>query len=364
MAKKIQLKVFYTWGEQSLTIYDYGFGQSIKWDIPLLDGYDYQFLENVSKEPGTHHFSGIINPTLLREVRDFEPNAILIYGWAWKSHLKTLRFFKGKIPIYFRGDSTLLDQQKDFRGLLRKLFLKWVYSHVDKAFYVGNANKKYYNHLGLTEEQLVFAPHAIDNHRFGKIEQQKTNKIREKLYISSSSIIVLFAGKLEPKKAPFLLLKAFKQLANLDVHLLFVGNGELEKELKTMAGNLSNVHFIDFQNQSEMPAIYQTCDLFCLPSKGPKETWGLAVNEAMAAGKAVLVSTKTGCASDLVKPGVNGEIFKSDDVNDLTQKLKELTSSKRKLVELGIQSLKIIKDWTFDRQVKAMVDTVYNDDAK
>lgn len=364
LAKEIQLKVFYTWGEQSMIKYDQGFNQQIEWDIPLLDGYDYQFLVNISKNPGTHHFKGINNPGLLSAVQDFEPNVILIFGWAWKSHLKALRFFKGKIPIYFRGDSTLLDQQKNFKSLLRKLFLKWVYSHVDKVFYVGNANKSYYSQFGLKEKQLVFAPHAIDNNRFGKIDPQETTEIREKLAINQNSILILFAGKLESKKTPNLLLKTFKQLSNPYLQLLFVGNGELEKELKITAGNFSNIHFMDFQNQSKMPAIYQVCDLFCLPSKGPNETWGLAVNEAMAAGKAVLVSTKVGCAADLVKPGINGEVFKSNNLNDLMQKLKELTKNKEKLIEMGIQSQKIIQDWSFEKQVKAIVDTIYKNNEK
>ncbi|QNN43017.1 glycosyltransferase family 4 protein [Pedobacter roseus] len=361
LAKKTQLKVFYTWGEQSMVKYDKGFAKQIEWDIPLLDGYDYQFLVNASKDPGTHHFNGIINPGLQSTVKYFEPDAILIYGWAWKSHLKALRFFKGKIPIYFRGDSTLLDKQKNFKGLLRKLFLKWIYSHVDKAFYVGSANKNYYSQFGLKEKQLFFTPHAIDNSRFGKTDRQETIKIREKLSIGTDGILILFAGKLEPKKAPDLLLKALKQLANPKLQLLFVGNGELEKELKLMADNLTNVHFMDFQNQSKMPAIYQACDLFCLPSKGPNETWGLAVNEAMAAGKAVLVSTKVGCAVDLVKPGINGEVFRSNDLDELMQKLGELTDSKEKLTKMGIQSQQIIQNWSFEKQVKAIVDTIYSD---
>ncbi|WP_316824782.1 glycosyltransferase family 4 protein [Pedobacter miscanthi] len=364
LAKKTQLKVFYTWGEQSMVKYDKGFAKQIEWDIPLLDGYDYQFLANTSKDPGTHHFNGIINPGLVSAVQDFEPNAILIYGWAWKSHLKALRFFKGKIPIYFRGDSTLLDQQNNFKNLLRKIFLKWIYSHVDKAFYVGSTNKNYYSQFGLKEKQLIFAPHAIDNNRFEKIDQQETIKIRKKLSIGADSILILFAGKLEPKKAPDLLLKALKKLANPNLQLLFVGNGQLQKELKTTAGNFSNIHFMDFQNQSKMPAIYQACDLFCLPSKGPNETWGLAVNEAMAAGKAILVSTKVGCAVDLVKPGINGEVFKSNDLDDLMQKLTELAESKEKLTKMGIQSQQIIQNWSFEKQVEAIVNTFYNKNAK
>lgn len=56
----LSVKVFYTWGKQSIEPkYDPGFGKTIQWDIPLLDGYNYEFLENISKAPGSSHFNGI-----------------------------------------------------------------------------------------------------------------------------------------------------------------------------------------------------------------------------------------------------------------------------------------------------------------
>lgn len=400
LAQKIQLRVFYTLGEQSVSQYDHGFGQQIEWDIPLLAGYDYQFLENISKNPGTHHFNGIINPGICEAVQDFKPEAILIYGWAWKSHLNALRFFKGKAPVYFRGDSTLLDQQKSFRRLLRKYFLKWIYNHIDKAFYVGTANKAYFKHFGLKENQLLLAPHAVDNDRFGKENITEAQTLRTQLHIKSDEILILFAGKFESKKNPELLLNAFIDLDLKKTHLLFVGNGVLEENLKRKVEELGvsgeglaekvkfeyaqdnsninselkverweesvkkRIHFMDFQNQSQMPMVYQACDLFCLPSKGPGETWGLAVNEAMAAGKAVLVSDKVGCAADLVNPGVNGQVFTSGDLTDLKQKLKVLTENKTKLAQMGLASQEMIKDWSFKKQVNQIVEAIQNKHAK
>ncbi len=62
----ISIKVFYTWGEAVLQKkYDPGFGKTIEWDIPLLEGYEYTFVENTAKKPGSHHFSGIDNPRLI-----------------------------------------------------------------------------------------------------------------------------------------------------------------------------------------------------------------------------------------------------------------------------------------------------------
>jgi glycosyltransferase involved in cell wall biosynthesis len=107
------------------------------------------------------------------------------------------------------------------------------------------------------------------------------------------------------------------------------------------------IHFIDFQNQSFMPVLYQACDLFCLPSRS--ETWGLSVNEAMACGKAILASDKVGCVPDLILEGKNGMTFRQGDANDLARALKELTSSKEILANFGARSREIITDWTFEK---------------
>src|SRR4051794_34919717 len=78
--KKIETMIFYTWGEQSQQKFDPGFNQTIQWDIPLLDGYPYTWVENISAEPGTHHYKGIVNPGLIQQVKDWKPDAVLIVG--------------------------------------------------------------------------------------------------------------------------------------------------------------------------------------------------------------------------------------------------------------------------------------------
>jgi len=364
LAKYCDLKVFYTWGEKGVEAkYDPDFKQHIEWDIPLLARYNYAFLNNTAKDPGSHHFNGIVNPTLISSIKNFDPAAILIYGWAYQSHLSALRYFKGRIPIWFRGDSILIDEQKGLKQLLRGLFLKWIYGHVDKAFYVGTANKAYFEKFGLKPKQLVFAPHAIDNDRFATDRSRESHILREQLNIKTNDILILFAGKLEPKKNPALLLTAFLELDIENVHLLFVGNGKLENVLKSKvkkdastALSMTYVHFMDFQNQSQMPAVYQACDLFCLPSKGPGETWGLAVNEAMACGKAILVSNKVGCAPDLVKDGVNGKVFEANNLSDLKSKLQNLVKDKARLAIMGLESKKMIQHWSFELQIKQIVN--------
>jgi hypothetical protein len=191
LAQHIELKVFYTWGKNSVEKYDPGFGKRVQWDIPLLEGYVYQFLENTSTEPGSHHFKGIKNPTVINELLDYNPGAILVIGWGYSSHLKVMRYFKGKIPIYFRGDSTLLDNghrgiTNKIKRLARRIFLIWVYSYVDKAFYVGEESKAYFKWALLKESQLVFSPHSIDNTRYAIEYTERVNELRKSFCFSDS----------------------------------------------------------------------------------------------------------------------------------------------------------------------------------
>jgi glycosyltransferase involved in cell wall biosynthesis len=360
LAKYCDLKVFYTWGIDGVKEkYDPDFKKSIAWDIPLLDGYVYEFLENIAPDPGSQHFNGIDNPTIVEHIKEFNPNAILVYGWAYKSHLKVIRYFKGRIPLWFRGDSNLLDKKAGFKNYIRFIFLTWVYYHIDIAFYVGTANKSYYRRFGLTSKQLIFAPHAIDNNRFSANHREEAQQIRKSLNILPEETLILFVGKMEKKKDPRILLSAFTELKNTNAHLLFVGDGELREELEAVvtSENLpATIHFMDFQNQSRMPIIYQSCDLFCLPSKGPEETWGLAVNEAMAAGKAILVANVVGCASDLVKNERNGYIFEAGNLGDLKNKLTSLLADKCALNEMGRESAKVIKEWSIEMQAKIIIE--------
>jgi glycosyltransferase involved in cell wall biosynthesis len=354
LAKQVNLQVFYTWGESSMKKFDPGFGKVIEWDIPLLDGYNYKFVENISKEPSSSHFKGIINPSLISELASFKPDAILIIGYAYHSHLQVLKHFKNKVSLWFRGDSHLLNAQSKLKSIPKWFYLKWIYSHVNKALYVGTNNKAYFKKYGLKEKKLKFAPHAIENQRFKIDKTEEATALRKHLNIQQDDILILFAGKLEPKKNPAFLLNNFLEMiaeqrfANL--HLLFVGNGVLESHLKQKAGQHKQIHFLDFQNQTQMPAVYQSCDIFCLPSQGPGETWGLAVNEAMASGKAILVSDKVGCAKDLVQDNVNGLVFKSNDGENLKQKMGQLAAAN--LQAMGAASRSIISNWTIEAQVE------------
>jgi glycosyltransferase involved in cell wall biosynthesis len=190
-----------------------------------------------------------------------------------------------------------------------------VYRHVDVAIAVGSNSREYFAWCGIPRSRIAIAPHSVDTDRFGAnsaIDQRRAEEWRLSLGIKPDAVVFLYAGKFQHKKDPGLLLEAFNLLPT-GSQLVYVGSGELETAIRARAQTRTDVHFLPFQNQSVMPTVYRLADVFVLPSRGPGETWGLALNEAMASGRAIIASSKVGGARDLIQQGENGWIFESGD---------------------------------------------------
>jgi len=319
---KIEITVYYTLSQSAKIINDKKFGRQINWDIPLLEGYHFKFIKNISPIPDSNGFFGVINKGLMNEIAHNKYDAVLVYGWHHWSHFLLMQTLSSKQKIYFRGDSILLDKPNWFKEILKKVFLRFTYKNVNKAFYVGIRNKEYMLSYGIKNKDLIYAPHVVDNDRFtlekGKIITKSIEK-RTVLGFSPTDIVFIYTGKFYRLKRLDLLIKVFKTIPNKNMKLLLVGNGEDELKLKNMAINDERIIFESFKNQSEMPWVYRIGDVFVLPSES--ETWGLSVNEAMVCGIPAIVSSSCGCAPELIIEGETGYVFKVNNEDELRTKM-------------------------------------------
>ena len=334
----LAIKVFFTWHAGQAALEDRGFKTPVLWDIPLTKGYECELVPNVSLGPGTHHFLGLRNPSLVERVTVWRPDVVHITGWAWLSHFLALRAFNRKgIPTLFRGDSHLLDsRQIGPRWWVKHALLKRVFSWPAGFLVTGAANRTYYEAFGVAPDRLFPCPHSIDVDRFAEpadMLEQKAAQWRQQLGIASDRCVLLFAGKFERRKRPIELMRAVQALTNLEAVLVMVGSGKLDAEVKAIAtADPDRFRVLPFQNQSQMPAVYRLGDLFVLPSAFG-ETWGLAVNEALACGRPVLVSDRVGCAVDVVAASC-GRIFSWADPLALLRALNEMLEDQNKLLEM------------------------------
>ena len=313
------VRVFYLWDAGVTPKQDPQFNRTIVWDVDLLSGYEHEFVPNLSKSPGTERFNGLRNPGLMRRLDEWKPDAILLFGYAYQSHLQVILWaWRTGRPLLFRGDSHFLGRNPPYG--FRRMIMRSIFRRFAAVTYVGKANHDYFRALGVPESRLHFAPHAVDHQLFNPdiVEHhQRAAALKMDLGISQDTVVVLFAGKLIPSKQPRLLLDAFLELAPKKNALVFVGDGAEKAALLAQANAFgatgASVFFVPFTNQSDMPSRYLAASIFVLPSKGLHETWGLAVNEAMQMGVPCLVSDRVGCQQDLVTDGETGWVFPSEE---------------------------------------------------
>jgi glycosyltransferase involved in cell wall biosynthesis len=346
----VELKVFFTWHAGTQAVADRGFRRPIAWDIPLAHGYEFELVPNVSADPGTHAFFGLNNPSLVNRVVAWRPEVVHVSGWAWLSHAQALHGLHGRrVRTLFFGDSHLLDaRQSGPRWWLKQALLRRVFSWADGFLVVGSANRAYYERFGVAPAKLHPCPHSIDVGRFAEPAanlEQEAARWRRELGISAGQTVLLYAGKFEPKKCPVELMRAVARWRESGFVLVLVGGGELQAEVDAVAAaDPSRFRVLPFQNQSRMPVVYRLADIFVLPS-AYGESWGLAVNEALACGRPVVVSDRVGCAADVVDPTC-GRIFPSDDWTGLEKAVDALVKNADKLA--GMRRAASARAWSFD----------------
>ncbi|ORE91073.1 group 1 glycosyl transferase [Stappia sp. 22II-S9-Z10] len=300
------------------------FGAAFSWDVDLTGGFSSSVLDNVAPDPDVDRFAGADTPGIGARLDAFRPDAVLSFGWYLKSFVQGIAAAKLRgIPVAVRGDSILprthTGGPKPFaKALAYPLLLR----ALDAAFYVGAESRAYYRHFRYPEARLFFSPHAVDTEFFAERATEGARAaLRAHLAIPPAASVVLFAGKLVAHKQPLTVVEATARLAadGLASHVLVAGSGALEGEVAARAAALGlPLHMLGFRNQSEMPEAYAAADVLALPSA---ETWGLVCNEAIAAGRPVVVSDAAGCAPDLAVEGVSGAIHPFGDVAAMAKAL-------------------------------------------
>lgn len=155
---------------------------------------------------------------------------------------------------------------------------------------------------------------------FRSLPHNRTRKVRAK---KKGRIEVLFVGQMVARKGVDLLLSAVEPLlaAHENLFLQLVGSGELEEHYRGWVHERSLAGRITFEGSIRPAKIISRiaqADLLVLPSRW--DGWGIVVNEALMASVPVIVSNKCG-AADVVRDGVNGFVFSSEDIRDLQTKL-------------------------------------------
>lgn len=315
------------------------FGAEFAWDVDLLSGYAAIFLSEV-RNGGARTLEEVSARGLKFVLKSVNPRAVLIVGYSPAFHRQAFwTAWRAGHPILFRGEATDHSQKRGiFKRWVRDGFLRWYYGCCSAILYIGQRAFAHYRRLGVPEEKLFFSPYCVDIQPF-RVDEGARSELRlacrAELGFTDTQMVILFSGKLIPKKAPELLVQAVKRLPaeiREKAAVLFLGDGELRRPLEKLCLEppTINARFVGFQNQRTLSRYYHAADLVVLPSRWG-ETWGLAVNEALHHGVPCVVSDAVGCAPDLIESGVTGEVFVAESMESLTGALVRALTLIRRL---------------------------------
>ena len=342
---------------------DEGFGVEVAWDTPLLEGYRSEFLPNLRDTGGITPTSPISHG-IYRRLRnpDGSPafDALWVHGYSSINALQAILAANALgIPVLLRAESWLADRSRSPLKLFAKqLFLNTLRHLIAATLPIGTVNAAYWTHyFGPTFPQFLM-PYAVDNAWFAQRAEAASateSTLSAELRLDPSRPIILFASKLQTRKHCDHLVQAYKNLLGklpADPYLLIVGDGEERANLEQQCTGLEGVRFAGFQNQSALPTYFRLASVFVLPSR--HEPWGLIVNESMAAGCPVIVSTDVGAGPDLITNGHEGFIYPVGDIPALTAALSRVLANPQTAATMGAAARRRIAPWSFDQDIQGL----------
>lgn len=178
---------------------------------------------------------------------------------------------------------------------------------------------------------------------------------------------VLFVGGLDRAhyfKGLSNLLEAFKIVETKikNSRLVIVGEGNMKKYYQDLAGEMGlngKVFFAGYISDKALPAYYNNCDVFVLPSINKNEAFGLVLLEAMACGKPVITTNLPGVRS-VLKSGRQGFVVAPNDIEALAGRIVKILLNEKLAHKMGRSARKLVENkYTWDEAGKDL-DLIYH----
>ncbi|HEV8293538.1 MAG TPA: glycosyltransferase [Tepidisphaeraceae bacterium] len=286
---------------------------------------------------------------VIRWMQEAGINAVLLVGYNDPGRLRILRYCARRgIPCFLFGDSNIAGERASgVKAVLKKMFVGSVVRKCAAIMPCGSMGRKYFMKYGARAEQIFLCPYEPDYELIFKLSQEQVRGAMARFALDPDRRRIVFSGRLTWQKRPDLMVDAFVKIADSRPNwdLLILGDGELRQSLEARipSGLRGRVVFTGFLNdQATVSALYRASDVLVLPSDF--EPWALVVNEAAAAGLAIVATDKVGAAAELVRDGVNGFIFPAGDLQKLRDRLLEVTDESR-VEHFKAASAGVLSDW-------------------
>lgn len=305
------------------------------------------------------HRAKEIYKKVLQVLTDLRPDVVFCPATAFPEGMAALayRLANGKRAVMMDDAWEHTDQRGPFTRLTKRV----IHRNVEAVFVPAFTHLPYYHGLGFQEDRVVSGVDVVDNDYFSAQAcgaRQNETAIRRARQLPEEYF--LFVGRFLPRKGLDTLLSAYKiyreKAGGRHWALVLVGSGPYEERLHDLMHDLDGVHLAGAQFGGDLCEYYALAKAFIVPSES--DPWGLVVNEAMASGLPVIVSTGCG-AKALVREAENGWTFVPGDVQALSTLMFRMSLLDREtIVRMGKRSKEIIDNWSLDRFTDGIISAL------
>jgi 1,2-diacylglycerol 3-alpha-glucosyltransferase len=284
-----------------------------------------------------------------RELGRLNPSSVLVPGWYTAPALAAALWAK-----LHRRCSILMSETTEhdhprvwWKESSKRILVRFLF---DFGIAGGKPHVRYLRQLGFHPNKIARCYDVVDNAFFERATDRARQNSNLRQLSGLPESFFLYVGRLAPEKNLPALLRAFASYrsAGGSWSLVLVGDGGERPELEALSQQLRvdcEVIFSGLQASNQLPHYYAFAGCFVLPSV--REPWGLVVNEAMASGLPVLVSSRCGCAEDLVESGGNGYLFDPNNESELSDRMLTMDiSSPQTRAAMGSRSRAIVAGYS------------------
>ncbi|MCS7034580.1 MAG: glycosyltransferase family 4 protein [Phycisphaerae bacterium] len=256
--------------------------------------------------------------------------AVVVLGYNDPARLRVIRWARRrKIPLFLWGDSNIRgDLARGAKAIAKRLFVRWIIRQLDACLACGSLGRQYFEKYGAAPEKIYYMPVEPDYDLIASVPADRIEQILQQYNWSRQRRRMVFSARITRVKRPDLMIDAFCEIASRRENwdLVMLGTGDLASQMQArvpeeLRRRVTFTGFVD--GQEKVSAIYRCCDLLVLPSD--YEPWALVVNEAAAAGLALVTSDVVGASPELVREGVNGFTFPVGNRAALVETLLRVT---------------------------------------
>lgn len=321
--------------------------ETYAWEL-IQDSNVYRRLTLFSDKPIGMHSSKTVSSRVKSVLNEINPDVVVIPGWDAPAALVALQWCleTGK-PSVILSDSQKNDQKRVWWKELIKSRIVRLHT---AAFVGGISHVTYLESLGMPKKRIFSGCDVVDNDYFSVSAKAAHNDESTRERLNLPQAYFLASGRFVEKKNLFLLLQAYSDYCatagGTAWSLVLIGDGPLKPKILKLRQELGlerKVLLPGFKQYKELPAYYALAGAFVHASAS--EQWGLVINEAMACGLPVIVSSACGCVPELINNGRNGFIFNPHDMKSLSNCLARMASAECDRRTMGEASREIIAEF-------------------